>query len=553
MTRGTEKAELLQVIPLLFFNKYSARIECMNVFALSGILIALSSGAMAVLMLVIGKKRLHYIWGVFCLFVAIWGVGAYKIAITQDIVQADTWWRIAHIGVIFIPILFVHFVSEFLDRKEKWGLIILYTSGIFFLGVNFFSNLLIANMRWTFNQFYYDSPPGLLYAPFTIWVFGLIIYSHVLLWRAYRTSSSHIKTQISYFLLATIAGFTGAMIGFLPVYGIDVYPFGNLAATLYPLIITYAIIKEHLFDIRVVLTQSLVGVIAILLFINIFTSQTPLEYTWKGAMLGAFIIAGYLLIKSVLNEIKYREQLQKAYRELQRLDKAKSEFISIASHQLRTPLTVIKGYMSMILEGTYGKVGSSMKKPIEGVFQSNERLIRLVNNLLNLSRLEAGRIKMSNGKLQIEDTIQSVLEELKIKADEKKLKLSLKKPAKKLPVITADSEKIRSVISNLIDNAIRYTEKGSITVATSVKDAKILHIEIQDTGIGMTKDEMGGLFKSFSRGGAGNTFWTEGTGLGLYVAKQFVDMHKGKIWAESPGRGKGSTFFVELPLKKINE
>lgn len=548
--RDARKAELLLMIPLLFFNQYSAKIEYMNPFALSGILIALSSGAMAVLMLVIGKRRLHYIWGIFCIFVGIWGVGVYKIATTQDIIQAELWWRIAHIGVIFIPILFVYFVFEFLERKEKWSLIILFISGIFFLGVNFFSDLLIANMRWTFNQFYYDSPPGILYTPFTIWVFGLIIYSHVLLWRAYRTSSPHVKTQISYFLLATIPGFTGAMIGFLPVYGIDVYPFGNLAATLYPLIITYAIIKERLFDIRVVLTQSLVGVIAILLFINIFTSQTILEYIWKGALLGAFIIAGYMLIKSVLNEIKQREQLKKAYDELRRLDQAKSEFISIASHQLRTPLTVIKGYMSMILEGTYGKIGTQMKKPIEGVFQSNERLIHLVNNLLNLSRLEAGRIKMDKERFHIEDIINSVVDELQIKADEKKLKLSFKKSAKKLPLITADAEKIRNILSNLIDNAIRYTEKGSITVTVSEKDSKYLHIEIQDTGVGMEKDEIKELFKSFSRGGAGNTFWTEGTGLGLYVAKQFIDMHKGTIWAKSPGRGKGSTFFIELPIRK---
>src|SRR3989344_8276137 len=140
----------------------------MNIFALSGILIGVSSTAMAVLMLLIGRERLHYIWMAFCVSVAFWGFGGYLIATTQDPAQADFWWRITHIGVIFIPIIFTHFVYRFLDGKEKVTLWLIYSLGIIFLIANFFGDLFIANMRWVFNQFYYDSPPGILYIPFTL-------------------------------------------------------------------------------------------------------------------------------------------------------------------------------------------------------------------------------------------------------------------------------------------------------------------------------------------------------------------------------------------------
>ena len=262
---------------------------------------------------------------------------------------------------------------------------------------------------------------------------------------------------------------------------------------------------------------------------------------------------GILLIRSVRREVEQREELQGltkqlefANRELKRLDKAKSEFISIASHQMRTPLTAIKGYMSLLREGTYGKLVQKMEKPIANVYASNERLIRLVNDLLSLSRLESGKLEIKWEPTRLEETIQSIVDELNIKAEQKKLKLVFVKPEKALPVFLLDEEKIRNVILNVIDNAIRYTDKGSITVRTRLFPGK-LRILISDTGAGMTQDELQKLFQSFTRGSAGSKAWSEGSGLGLYIAKQFVEMHKGKIWAESEGIGKGSTFIIELP------
>ncbi|MDO8424435.1 MAG: ATP-binding protein [bacterium] len=245
---------------------------------------------------------------------------------------------------------------------------------------------------------------------------------------------------------------------------------------------------------------------------------------------------------------KRTKELQSAYEELKKLDKAKSEFLSIASHQLRTPLTAVKGYISMILEKSYGEVPEKIERPLRNVSLSNERLIKLVNDLLSVSRIEAGRIEMKFEKSSIEELITSVLEELKNVAKEKDLYLKFEKPKPALPKILFDKENLRQVILNLIDNAIRYTQKGGITVKIKNLKSKI-QIIVSDTGAGMTDEELSKMFESFSRGAAGTRLYTEGVGLGLYIAKKFVEMHKGRIWAESKGKKQGSDFYVELPIE----
>jgi len=245
---------------------------------------------------------------------------------------------------------------------------------------------------------------------------------------------------------------------------------------------------------------------------------------------------------------KATQELREAYEDLKKLDKAKSEFISIASHQLRTPLTAIKGYISMINEGTYGKLPENMGGPLNNIYASNERLIKLVNDLLSVSRIEAGRMETKLEKLSLESLISSVLEELSNIAKEKGLYLKWEKPKKPLPKISVDKDQFRQVVMNVIDNAIRYTEKGGITIKCEMQDAKC-KIEVSDTGAGMTKAELSKMFESFSRGAAGTRLYTEGVGLGLYVARKFIEAHDGKVWAKSKGKDKGSTFYIELPMK----
>jgi signal transduction histidine kinase len=239
-------------------------------------------------------------------------------------------------------------------------------------------------------------------------------------------------------------------------------------------------------------------------------------------------------------------ELQQANTHLKQLDTAKSEFLSIASHQLRTPISAVKGYLSMLLEGDFGKLQPEQTKIITDVFESSSRLARLINIFLNVSRIESGRFKLTLAPTDMNTIVEGVVKELQQQAKIKNLQLILELP-KKPVVINVDSDKIREVVLNLIDNAIKYTQQGSITISQELRGNEF-HFQTKDTGMGILPEEVGGLFKKFVRGTGVAQVNTQGSGLGLYIAQRVVGEHGGKIWVESEGVGKGSTFQFTLPV-----
>ncbi|MCK4554105.1 GAF domain-containing protein [Candidatus Parcubacteria bacterium] len=270
----------------------------------------------------------------------------------------------------------------------------------------------------------------------------------------------------------------------------------------------------------------------------------------------AIAIENALLYKETKNfAIKLKKEVQKATADLKtanlqlrKLDAAKSDFISIASHQLRTPLTVIKGYISMMIEGSFGKLTKEELESLKKVYESNERLIRLVEDLLNISRIESGKLQFDFQKTRLEEVVRSVVEELAGSAKRKGLALAYKKPGQPLPMVKIDGEKIRYVVLNLIDNAIKYTKQGSIAVSLRL-GMKHIYFCVVDTGIGISKEDLSNLFQKFSRGKNISIVHPEGTGMGLYVGRMMIKAHRGKIWVESESKGKGSKFCFKLPVK----
>jgi signal transduction histidine kinase len=443
--------------------------------------------------------------------------------------------------------LSAYFFSFYFPYKEKISGLFSFLNklflilGIFVSLLSLFTPLIVQEVKKT--SWGTDIVWGRMFPLFSFLGIGWII-SIGILFKKFLALPPFEKLKVKYFLLGFFIFFLANIIfnALLPqIRGTyEYYWFGNLSIIFFIGFTGYAIVIQHLFGIEVILTEILVGLIGLLLIVQIFTAQTILWRFINGLIFFLFCIFGYLLIRGVLREIKLREAIE-------RISQAKSEFISIASHQLRTPLSAIKGYLSMILEGSYGELPEKVKRPMENVYQSNERLIKLVNDILSVSKIEAGEMEMNWEKEDLREIIKEVISELSIKAKEKSLYLKFEEP-KEFPKILLDREKIRQVILNLVDNAIRYTQKGGVTVKLQMANEK-LQIVVSDTGEGLTKEEKEKLFERFSRGTAGTKFWTEGAGLGLYIARRFVEMHKGRIWAESEGRGKGSTFYVELPMK----
>lgn len=227
----------------------------------------------------------------------------------------------------------------------------------------------------------------------------------------------------------------------------------------------------------------------------------------------------------------------------------KTEFVSLAAHQLRTPLSAIKWTLRLLLDGDLGKITQEQQEFIQKTYLSNERMISLINALLDVTRIEQGRYLYKPVFAQIENIIQFVINSCKEEIKKRKIKFQFRKPQEKLPEVKVDVEKMRLAIQNLLDNALRYTKpEGEVTIILK-HGKKEIEIQIQDTGVGIPKAQQKRVFTKFFRGANVIRMETEGTGLGLFIAQNIIEAHGGKIWFESE-EDRGTTFHFTLPIKK---
>jgi signal transduction histidine kinase len=237
------------------------------------------------------------------------------------------------------------------------------------------------------------------------------------------------------------------------------------------------------------------------------------------------------------------------------VDRLKSEFVATVSHELRTPMTSIKGYVDILLMGAAGAMNESQNHFLEIVRSNTERLSVLVNDLLDISRIEAGRVSLSLQAIDLREVIDDVLADIRRRSQEenKPMHLTLEIPAD-LPRVTGDLERVSQIIANLVDNAYHYTpENGQIILHLEPVDGMV-QVDVQDNGIGIDQVDADRIFERFFRGENPLVLATPGTGLGLAIVKQLVTMHKGTIWMTSRGLpGEGSKFSFTLPLYKAEE
>ncbi len=506
-------------------------------------------------------KRIANLFSVMVILMFTW----VNLAYFSRVLDNEIGLKLIRIAWSVTPLFFttiLYFIIEILEEQreiyDKLKKISLFLS-VLFIPITLFSSAVISKIYFLRSTLQIEY--GLLSWAF----FGIVcvlsfINIHLLLKKRLSTTSKREKFETncllfgfsSFFLLNGIYNIT------LPVFyqRFDLYYLGDYSNIILISFIAYAILKAKLFKLIISLPTLLIAAIFVILFTDLIflTPDSTLKVIKLMSLLTIAYIS-YLLMKSVQRQVEQKEEieqlverLERANEDLRAADKAKSEFISIASHQLRTPLTSTKGYLSMIADGTYGKVPPKIKEKTNCVFKSNERLIKLVNELLNVSRIETGKIKYEPEKRDLEKVLGQVVQEFRIVTKEKGLTLKFKKPKEKLPEMLFDEEKLRQVLLNIIDNGIKYTPKGGITVSLEKKNHNAL-ITIIDTGEGIAKEDLDKMFQSFSRGSTGVLLSSEGAGLGLYIARKFIEMHDGKIWAESKGLKKGSKFYIQIPIK----
>jgi len=233
------------------------------------------------------------------------------------------------------------------------------------------------------------------------------------------------------------------------------------------------------------------------------------------------------------------------------IERLKTEFVSISAHQLRTPLSAVKWTLRLLLDGDLGQISDEQKEFLEKTYASNETMIDLVNSLLNVSRIEEGRFVYRPAPIDLSEMVMFVINDLKDEMGEKNIKFFFKKPRKPLPKVFADKEKIAFAIQNLITNAVRYTlsEREIIVSLKQVKKGKEVEFKVKDQGIGIPENQQKRIFTKFFRGANAIRLEVEGTGLGLFITKNIIEAHKGKIGFKSE-ENKGTTFWFTLPASE---
>jgi signal transduction histidine kinase len=251
------------------------------------------------------------------------------------------------------------------------------------------------------------------------------------------------------------------------------------------------------------------------------------------------------LLKTKLT--RQNQELSAANTELRRLNEIKANFVSMAAHELNTPLSSIVGYVEMLLDDIYGPLSADQREPISVLQRSSQRLKALVNDLLDVTRIQAERIELVLQPIVLRSLVESVIAELKPQLDGKAQRLTVSTQPD-LPFALIDESRSTQIVSNLISNASKYTAVGgkiSISLAVA-KEEGFLQLSVADNGVGIAREDQTGLFKQFFRTESARSSGATGTGLGLFITRSLVELQGGDIWFESELK-KGSTFCVTFP------
>jgi signal transduction histidine kinase len=473
-------------------------------------------------------------------------------------------WPFFGVFSALISIFLVYFIYTFTHNKDA-PLSIKVTLLTLLLPVFIFAhtNLSVSGFQisdcdaFGFEGQYYNAYYALLNVVSVLW-------SSYFLIKQYLVSGKTFKKQIillgigTEFFLITFSSITW-LSSYLSNIGIikdsDFEFYGMFGMAVFVVFLGVLISKFNTFKSGVLATHALLVVLVILVGSQLTFADSKLSIILTVITLFFTFIIGLLLIRSVNKEIKQNEQLQlinskleNANDRLRVLDKQKSEFVSIASHQLRSPLTAIRGYVSLIEEGNFGQIPDQMREALRRISESGKFMAVSIDDFLNVSRIESGNMKYEYKDVNLREQAEHVVEDLRSDAIKRGLLLLFKSDLKGKGIVYADFGKTQQIIHNLMNNALKYTRKGTVTVYVHDDTVKnLIHVEFIDTGIGMSKDTLQKLFGKFARAKVASSANIMGTGLGLFVAREMARAMKGDITAYSDGEGQGSRFVFTIP------
>lgn len=489
------------------------------------------------------------------LSMAIWtaSIGGFYYAVTPE--GALFFVRIGHLAGSFIGVgLFLfsfvlHNKTEFPSKKVL--IILAVTECIFavsYFATNFFAAQVIIPNPDPLSRVILDPQTAIVHYLYLGTLIGLGVRN--LLQREAKAEDAHDKAHTKNIILL-ISGSAAFILSVLFVTRVLGYPqyywLTAFSALIWVFALSYSLPRYGVVPLKSFVAQVAALSMAAIAFADIFIGENVVGAAGKAVIFIVFTIFSFFFIKLVASYEHQQERLAEANKRLQDLDLQRSKFVSIASHQLRAPLTAIIGYSSMLLEKSFGELPDKASVAISKVFRASKNLMQTIGDFLDFSTLEMGQLRFSFGEINLFDLVKEVVDEMQANAKTADLSLTFSAPENAPLIIRADRDKIRHVVVNLIDNAIHYTTQGSIAV-TLLKGTRGVTLEVQDTGIGMSEETRAKLFGKFARGAEAQQKSAEGVGLGLYLAQEIVKAHGGTIRAESDGPGKGSRMIVNFPL-----
>lgn len=529
----------------------------MSAFSLSSLILSLTTIIFSVVAYQSDREnKVNRYWFFFSIPFAGWSLALYLLTDSKDIVHALRWQYILDAIAVWIPATYFAFVAALLRYKKTYTKYVLY--GISFLMCVFsFSDLFKLGVVQQFD--FYWIHPGKLYILFPIFFAISVIISifHILYVLRKIDKGSTYALQLKNTLVVCMIGFTAGGSNFFPQF-FNIYPFGNYIVILYIIVMVYGVIRYKVLSPKVVSAQIFTLALILISFIEIILAVDIQQVLFKIVIFILVCFFSWLFIKNLKVEIKIKNELAhsnnaltKKNIELDRISAEKSEFVSLASHQIRAPLTSIRGYISLLKDEDLGPQTKEAKEALEIMDTSCTTLSTVVNDYLDVSRIEQGKMHFDFVDIDVRELLGECMQELAPSFAKNHLTCVNNVPSKKNAEdnsydVRADRSKLKQVIMNIIDNSIKYTPKGGITVTACKKDEHTVRIEIKDTGLGIAPEVMPKLFMKFSRAPDATEANILGTGLGLFIAKAFIEAHEGKIWAESAGVGRGSTFIIEL-------
>jgi len=495
------------------------------------------------------KKKSDISYAILVVVLIFWTLAVLGIRLSHTFESSLFYLALSYVAGLGISISFWYFVETFIGRiVSNTKLILVLIPAVFIAFLGFASSKFIINI-YNLDSLNKELVLGPYHLFFVAYFSLLMIYAFYRLYSVYKNPPNNIIASgvVSVFIGTFITTAIGATFNiYYLVVGVSNYiALGPVATIIMVIFIAYAIMKYNLMSIKLISSEIFVITLLLTLAVRLTFSATPAEWVINSTSLGISLFVSVFLIRSVIKEVRQREQIEKLAGDLKKANEGQASLMHFMNHQVKGRLGNAKNIFAELLTDDYGEIPEFAKPLLKKGLEETKMGVDYVQNILKGASAENGTLPLDMKPIDFKTVVNAEALKQKENAEKKDLKFELNISDGDYGIM-GDSVELGEAVRNLIDNSVNYTENGNVEV--SLKNlGKSIQLSVKDTGVGLSEDDKIKLFKSGGRGAESVRVNVNSTGYGLVFVKGVIEAHKGRVWAESEGRGKGSTFTIELP------